>query len=138
MPAETPKPDPIVIAAYLDDVAGELEAARRLSEDPPSRFAAFHLQQAAEKLAKAVRIHRGLFATADHNILALIDGFPTDDVWRVKLSALGVLSAYATTFRYPSATGKRKPGLTRKEVLEWIEKIHALVVELRAVLAGSG
>lgn len=42
MPAELPKPDPIVIVAYLDDVDGELEAARRLSEDPPSRFAPFH------------------------------------------------------------------------------------------------
>jgi HEPN domain-containing protein len=137
MPAEPPKPDPIVIAAYLDDVAGELEAARRLSEDPPSRFAAFHLQQAAEKLVKAVRLHRGLFATADHNILALVDELPSDDAWRVKLSALGVLSAYATTFRYPSPTGKRKPGLSSKEVLEWIERIGALIVELRAVLAGS-
>ena len=54
MPADVPKPDPIVIRAYLDDVDGELEAARRLSENPPSRFAAFHLQQAAETLVKAV------------------------------------------------------------------------------------
>lgn len=138
MPAEPPKPDPVVIAAYLDDVIGELEAARRLSEDPPSRFAAFHLQQAAEKLVKAVRLHRGLFATADHNILALVDELAPDDAWREKLSALGVLSAYATTFRYPSPTGRRKPGLTGKEVLAWSEKIGALVVELRAVLAGSG
>ena len=37
MPGEPPKPDPIVIAVYLDDVAGELEAARRLSEDPRLR-----------------------------------------------------------------------------------------------------
>ena len=90
MPAEPPKPDPIVIAAYLDDVAGELEAARRLSEDPPR-----------------------------------------------EVVGPGVLSAYATTFRYPSFTGKRKPGLSGKEVLEWIERIDALIVDLRAVLAGS-
>jgi hypothetical protein len=76
MPAEPPKPDPIVIVAYLDDVDGELEAARRLSEAPPSRFAAFHLQQAAEKLVKAIKLHRGLFASADHNILALIEELP--------------------------------------------------------------
>jgi len=76
MPTEPPKPDPIVIVAYLDDVDGELEAARRLSKDPPSRFAAFHLQQAAEKLVKATRLHRGLFASADHNILALVEELP--------------------------------------------------------------
>jgi HEPN domain-containing protein len=135
MPAEPPKPDPIVIVAYLDDVDGELEAARRLSKDPPSRFAAFHLQQAAEKLVKAVRLHRGLFASADHNILALVEELPSDDVWRAKLSPLGVLSAYATTFRYPSPAGKRKPGLSSQEVLEWIETIGALVVDVRAFLA---
>ena len=135
MPAELPRPDPIVIVAYLDDVDGELEAARRLSEAPPSRFAAFHLQQAAEKLVKAVRLHRGLFASTDHNILALIEELPSDDAWRTKLSPLRVLSAYATTFRYPSPAGKRKPGLTSKEVLEWIETIGALVVDVRSLLA---
>jgi HEPN domain-containing protein len=135
MPAEPPKPDPIVIVAYLDDVDGELEAASRLSEAPPSRFAAFHLQQAAEKLVKAVRLHRGLFASNDHNILALIEELPSDDAWRAKLSPLRVLSAYATTFRYPSTAGKRKSGLSSKEVLGWIETIGALVVDFRTLLA---
>lgn len=136
MPAEVPKPDPIVIAAYLDDVDGELEAARRLAEDPPSRFAAFHLQQAAEKLVKAVRLRCGLYVTTDHNIVALVDELAQDDEWRAKLSPLGILSAYATTFRYPSPSGKRKPGLSKKEVLDWIEKIGALTVEARALLTG--
>jgi hypothetical protein len=104
MPGEAPKPDPIVIVAYLDDV-------------------------------KAIRLHRGLFASADHNILALVEELPSDDAWRAKLSPLGVLSAYATTFRYPSPAGKRKPGLSSKEVLEWIATIGALVVDVRAVLA---
>ena len=68
MPPESPAPDPRVIAAYLDDVDLELEAAKRLVADPPNRFAAFHLQQGAEKLVKAVRLARGLRVTADHNI----------------------------------------------------------------------
>jgi hypothetical protein len=44
MAAEPPVPDPRVIAAYLDDVDLELDAARRLVAEPPNRFAAFHLQ----------------------------------------------------------------------------------------------
>lgn len=135
MPAETPKPDPVVIAAYLDDVDEELKVAKRLSEAPPSRFAAFHLQQAAEKLVKAVRLHRGLFASTEHNIRALIEELPADDAWRAKLSPLGVLSAYATTFRYPSPAGKRKPGLSQQETLEWTETMSALVAELRVIIA---
>jgi hypothetical protein len=59
MAADPPKPDPRVIAAYLDDVELELDAAKRLIADPPNRFAAFHLQQAAEKLVKAVPLGHG-------------------------------------------------------------------------------
>ena len=47
MADERAKPDPRVIAAYLDDVDLELDAAKRLIADPPNRFAAFHLEQAA-------------------------------------------------------------------------------------------
>jgi hypothetical protein len=79
MAADPPKPDPRVIAAYLDDVDLELDVG-----DPPNRFAAFHLEQAAEKLVKALRLGRGLRVTADHNIEALVDELPVDDPWRTK------------------------------------------------------
>src|SRR5687767_14105493 len=110
MPPDPPRADPRVIGAYLDDAELELDAARRLVALPPNRFAAFHLQQAAEKLVKALRLHRGLRATADHNLEILIDELPADDVWRPKLRVLEPLSAYATTYRYPSPVGKRKGG----------------------------
>jgi HEPN domain-containing protein len=71
MAADPPKPDPRVIVAYLDDVVLELDAAKRLVADPPNRLAAFHLQQAAEKLVKAVRIGHGLRVTADLAIRSL-------------------------------------------------------------------
>jgi HEPN domain-containing protein len=63
-----------VIAAYLDDVDLDLDAARRLAADPPNRLAAFHLQQAAEKLVKAVRLARRLHITADHSIARAFRG----------------------------------------------------------------
>jgi HEPN domain-containing protein len=132
------KPDPIVIGAYLDDVVDDLEAVRRLALAPASRHAAFHLQQAAEKLVKAVRLHRGLFATADHQIDALLGDLTGDDPWRTKLSLLGSLSVYATAFRYPSPTGRRKPGPSASELNQWIEVIAALVVEARASLLPRG
>ena len=44
MAADPPKPDPRVIAAYLDGVDLELDAAKRLIVAPPNRFAAFHLE----------------------------------------------------------------------------------------------
>lgn len=135
MVGDPPKPDPRVITAYLDDVAVELDAAKRLVVDPPNRLAAFHLEQAAEKLVKAVRLARGLRVTADHNIEALVDELPIDDAWRVKLRVLEPLSAYATTYRYPSPTGKRKGGPSNDEVLVWIKAIEGLTAEARHATA---
>jgi hypothetical protein len=94
MATDPPNEDPRVIAAYLDDVDLELDAARRLIVDPP-------------KLVKA-RLGRGLRVTADHNIELLVDELPRDDVWRTKLNVLEPLSSYATSYRYPSPTGERK------------------------------
>jgi hypothetical protein len=37
MANDPPQPDPRVIAAYLDDVGLELDAAKRLVADPPDR-----------------------------------------------------------------------------------------------------
>jgi HEPN domain-containing protein len=45
----------LLLAANYD-----LEAAERLLVAPPIPLAANHLQQAAEKILKAVRVHRGL------------------------------------------------------------------------------
>jgi HEPN domain-containing protein len=134
MAAEPPAQDPRVVAAYLDDVDLELDAARRLVADPPNRFAAFHLQQASEKLVKAVRLSRGLRVTADHNLEALVDELPHDDPWRAKLRVLEPLSTYATTYRYPSPIGRRKSGPSNDEVLVWIKVIAGLNLEARASL----
>jgi len=135
MVADPPKPDPRVIAAYLDDVALELDAAKRLVADPPNRFAAFHLQQAAEKLVKAVRLGRGLRVTADHDIALLTEALQQDDPWRAKFRVLESLSSYATTYRYPSPMGKRKGGPSNDEVLAWIKTITGLTDEARAAFA---
>jgi hypothetical protein len=101
---------------------------------PPNRFAAFHLQQVSEKLVKAVRLSRGLRVTADHDLEALVDELPHDDPWRAKLRALEPLSTYATTYRYPSPTGKRKGGPGNDEVLVWIKAIAGLNMEARTSL----
>lgn len=134
MAADPPNEGPRVIVAYLDDVELELDAAKRLIATPPNRFAAFHLQQAAEKLVKAVRLARGLRVTADHNIELLVDQLPHDDVWRTKLNILEPLSSYATSYRYPSPTGKRKGGPSNDEVLVWIKIIAGLSAEARTTL----
>jgi HEPN domain-containing protein len=138
MAIDPPREDPRVIAAYLDDVDLDLDAARRLVADPPNRLAAFHLQQAAEKLVKAVRLSHGLRVTAEHNIEVLVDELPHDEAWHARLTVLEPLSAFATAYRYPSPMGKRKGGPSSDEVLVWIKTIAGLSEQARALAKSAG
>jgi HEPN domain-containing protein len=134
MPSDFPSADLRVVVAYLEDADLDLDAARRLIADPPNRLAAFHLQQAAEKLVKAVRLSRRVQVTADHSIARLLEDLPPDDLWRGKLAVLEPLSGYATAFRYPSTVGRRKAGPSSDETQVWITTIAALIVEARALV----
>ena len=121
--APEPRPSNRVIASYLDEVALELEAVRRLLDPTPVRFAAFHLQQAAEKICKAVLLHRGRPATKEHRLEILVESLPAGDPWKPRLGTLEHLSAYATAFRYPTPAG-RIPAPPEKAVL--LNDLHAL------------
>ncbi len=128
------------IAKLLQAASLDLDAARRLLADPPNVLAANHLQQAAEKILSAVRLHRGLLNTKDHDLVILIDGrpggeprpLPEGDPWRDRFRPLEPLSAYATTFRYSlSPTPKIE---TLRDMLARLAGIHDLA---RAELLGS-
>jgi len=106
MDADTKRKKPI--AKLLQAASLDFDAARRLLADPPNVLAANHLQQAAEKIISAVRLHRGLLNDKDHDLVILVDGrpggeprpLPEGDPWRDRFRPLEPLSAYATTFRY--------------------------------------
>jgi len=79
------------IARLLDAAGLDLDAATRRLADPPNVLAANHLQQAAEEIVSAVRLHRGLLNTKDHDLVILLDGrphgeprpLPAGDPWRI-------------------------------------------------------
>ena len=93
------------IAAFLDLAAQDVDAARTLAATR-NRYAAYHCQQAAEKLIKAVLLHRGIESGTEHRLDVLVDKLPDDDPWKPKLRPLDVYSPYATTFRYPTPGGR--------------------------------
>jgi hypothetical protein len=76
--------------------------------------------------------------TAEHSIEIFVGQLPDGDPWRAKLIALEALSGYATSFRYPSPTGKRKDAPGRDEVLGWLQTIGGLIAEARSVLGPDG
>jgi len=120
------------IAKLLDAASLDLDAARRLLVDPPNVLAANHLQQAAEKILGAVRLHRGLLNTRDHDLVILIDGrpggeprpLPAGDPWRERFRPLEPLSAYATAFRYSLSPTPKMDDL--RQTLATLTSLHDL------------
>ncbi|MBI5517593.1 MAG: HEPN domain-containing protein [Deltaproteobacteria bacterium] len=122
------------MASYLSVAAEDLDAARRLSAEPINRMAAFHLQQAAEKLVKALLLHRGVTTTAEHRIAVLLDGLEPSDPWRRRLAPLDRLTPFATTYRYPTPGGRLKPGPDAAILTAEVAELEVLHRDLAAEL----
>jgi hypothetical protein len=124
------------IKKRLDAAALDLDAAARLLLDPPNLLAANHLQQAAEKILGAVRLHRGLLNTKDHDLALLIDGrpgggeprpLPSGDPWRDRFLGYEKLSLYATTFRYSLSPQPELEEL--RTMLQGLNALYSLAVD---------
>jgi hypothetical protein len=81
------------IAAFLDLARADVDAARTLAATS-NRYAAYHCQQAAEKLIKAVLLHRGLESGTEHRLDILVDKLADTDPWKPKLRPLEAYSPY--------------------------------------------
>ena len=66
-----------------EDVEAALVLAAR-----SNRYAAFHCQQASEKLIKALLDHRGIEFGAEHHLDVLVDKLPDADPWKTVLRRL--------------------------------------------------
>ena len=124
------------VTAYLNDVGLELDAVERLTAPPLNRFASFHLQQAAEKLVKAIRLHREKYASSEHRISILLDDLPPGDPWIARLTPLNDLSQFATSYRYATDAGRVKVGLDEPAIKARVAQIRALLAEARAECGG--
>jgi len=116
-------------------LASKAESDLRMAEiglehDAPLDAVAFHLQQTAEKLLKALLESRGVEYPRTHDVEALLDLALTDfavlDRFRERL--LG-LNAYAVEIRYDAAMYP-----DREEVLSALETVRDLRREIVQVL----
>ena len=121
------------IAAFLDLAEQDVDAARTLAATN-NRYAAYHCQQAIEKLVKAILLHRGIASGTEHRLDVLVDGLSDADPWKPKLRALEVYSPYATAFRYPTPGGRIVPAADPSQVIADANIVHALVVDARGNL----
>jgi len=94
-----------LVGSYIALAKEDLAVAAKLMTDHP-RHAAFNIEQAAEKLLKAVLTAEGVrFPTSHHQLGALAALLPQNHLWRADLMAFDDFTAYATALRYPRSGG---------------------------------
>jgi HEPN domain-containing protein len=93
------------VNSYIALAKDDLAVAAKLMADHP-RHAAFNIEQAAEKLLKAVLTAEGIrFQTSHHQLGALAALLPESHLWRADLMAFDDFTSYATALRYPKPGG---------------------------------
>jgi HEPN domain-containing protein len=75
------------VAAYLELATKDVEAAELLMAGG-NRYAAYQMQQAIEKLAKALLLAKGIEAGTEHRLEELLKRFAADDPWPARLQPL--------------------------------------------------
>ena len=120
------------IRAAEDDLA----AAERLLPNLPQR-AIFHVQQAAEKITRAVCVEAGLPDIHDHDIGRQATRLPADHPLRTLLFDLGYLSHAATVWRYPNSDGELPPSPKVEDVRRAVSDVEPVLTQVRERLSAT-
>lgn len=121
------------IESFLDLAGADATAALVLAGSK-NRYAAYHCQQAIEKLVKAVLLHRGKEAGVEHHLDVLVAKLADGDLWKARLRPFEGYSPYATAWRYPAPGGRIPKVPDPTEVASDARKIEALIADARAEL----
>jgi HEPN domain-containing protein len=121
-------------AEWLRTAEVDLDGVRRALLPLPApnlELGAYHCQQAAEKLVKALLVALGLVyprgGSAGHDIGLAVRRIPDTHPLREDAAALIALTPWATAFRYPAedpATAAQPPAAT--ELAVWLARLEAL------------
>ena len=118
---------PETLVASLLRVAREDLRGAQLLATQANRNAIYLAEQAAEKIIRAVLTSEGLHAGIKHQLDEMVDLVPDANPFKADLRSLEDLSAFATSYRYPTPTGRipNAPG---------IAEVAARVTQIDAVL----
>jgi HEPN domain-containing protein len=124
------------VRAYLELATKDADAAELLLAGG-NRYSAYHVQQAIEKITKALLLAQGIEAGIEHRFEELFKRFPAENEWPARLLPFASYSAYATAFRYPTPGG-RIPADPPADVLRRdLLSLRDLIVVAREQLLGS-
>lgn len=104
--------------------------------EPTPTAAAYHCQQAAEKLVKAVLVSSGIHPPKSHDIGALVDRLGEAHPLHATVAPLARFTPYAWLFRYPSAAptepSPEPPSAT--EVGRWLGELRRVIAAVKAAV----
>jgi HEPN domain-containing protein len=128
-----------VVAEWLERVRSDLVMARKACEgdDALPEQAAYHVQQAAEKLTKAVPVAVQKRPRKGHQIGEFAKRLPPSFLDRERFLALDRFSDYVSAHRYPGEKHGRAPSPMPSvtEARAWTAEIEALKADFERWLA---
>lgn len=123
---------------WIEVAARDLRAVRNclFGPEPTTEAAAYHCQQAAEKLTKAALVSLGINVPFSHDIDLLLARLPADFPLLPLFAPLARFTPYATAYRYPvDDPFGVPPAPSVGEVQAWLAEIVAAKDALEASLA---
>lgn len=116
------------IVALLQIASADIADARILS-GLRSRNAPYLCSQAAEKIVKAVLTAEGIHADRNiaHRIDMMVDLLPDANWLKPRFRKIERLAAYATSYRYPTPTGRVPAAPSPDELGQLIDETDSLL-----------
>jgi HEPN domain-containing protein len=121
-----------MIATLLRVAYEDLDGARVLAK-AANRNAAYLCEQAAEKVIRAVLTAEAMHAGIKHQLDAMVDLLPDENSLKPALRSIEYLAAYATSFRYPTPTGKVPKAPGPGELQTAIDRVAVVLAEASRV-----
>jgi HEPN domain-containing protein len=127
-----------VVEEWLRRVERDLTAARKCNEgeDAVPDQAAYHVQQAAEKLTKAALVAHRLRPRKGHQIQEFTPLLPHDFPLKERFRRLERFSDYAWAHRYPEYPGQERiPEPSIADARTWLDEVRTLKADFERWLA---
>lgn len=118
-----------LLSGFLRIAREDLDAAHVLA-NTNNRNAVYHCEQAAEKIIRAVLTSEGVNAGVGHQLQGMVDRVPDENPMKPALRGIEYLSAYATTFRYPTTAGKVPATPAQHDVVNALMKVEAVLLDV--------